>query len=161
MFFKKQSHYKPAYVWHNKESNATNLRISSRNKGTNELVSERVSAHVKAKMALVKPMTDIDFAILRPRDSISSTEYASNQDTNLLQFSPGPNKRYKQTVMDKQDEYDDSFASKSKSTMASSYDFESECPIAASLQQKMATVNEVDEFVYSSQELNEIDFGLD
>ena len=84
-------------------------------------------------------MTDIDFAILRPRDSISSTEFTSNHDTDLLEFSPGPNKRYKQTVMDKQDEYDDSFASKGKSTTASSYNFESECPIAANLQKAMTT----------------------
>ena len=89
-------------------------------------------------------MNDIDFAILRPRESISSTKFTTNQDENLLQFSPGPNKRYKQTVMDKQDEYDDSFASKGKTTTESSYNFESECPIAANLQKAMTTVEEED-----------------
>ena len=33
---------------------------------------------------------------------------------DLLHFSPGPNKLYKQTGMDKQDKCDDSFASKGK-----------------------------------------------
>ena len=68
-------------------------------------------------------MTDINFAILRPRESMSLTEFTTNQDKDLLQFSPGPNKRYKQTVKDKQDEYDDSFALKGKSTTASSCSF--------------------------------------
>ena len=159
-FFKKQARYKPASVWHTKESNAADLRTNATRKSTNESLSEEESVPVKAKTASVKPMTDIDFAILRPRDSISSTEFTSNHDADLLEFSPGPNKRYKQTVMDKQDEYDDSFA-KSKSTMASSYNFELECPIAASLQQKMATVDEEVNFYHSSQDLDEIDFGLD
>ena len=86
---------------------------------------------VKAKTASVKPMTNINFTILRPRESISSAEFTNNQDEDLLYFSLGPNTRYKQTVNEVQDECDDSFASKGEPTTASSYNFELECPITA------------------------------
>ena len=78
---------------------------------------EEESVPVKTKKALVKPMTDIDFTILPPRESISLTEFTTNQDEDLLHFPYGPNERYKQTVMDTQDEYEDNFASKGKSTI--------------------------------------------
>ena len=104
-------------------------------------------------------MTNIDFAILRPRDSISSTEITTRED--LLHFSTGPNKRYKQTVMDKQDNYDDSFASKGKSTTASSYNFESERPIAANLQNVMTTVDEEGSEYFYSEDLEDSYFSLD
>ena len=79
-------------------------------------MSEEESVTIKVKTAFVKPMTNINFAILQPRELISSTEYITNQDNDLLLFSPVPNKCYKQPVMDKQDNYDDSFALKGKST---------------------------------------------
>ena len=44
--------------------------------------------------------------------------------------------------MDKQDEYDDSFASKGKSTTALSYNFESEYHIVVNLQKAKTTVDE-------------------
>ena len=122
---------------------------------------EEESVPVKAKKASVKPMTNIDFAILRPRDSISSTEITTTQDEDLLYFSPDPNKRYKQTVMDNQDKYDGSFASKGKSTMASSYIFESECPIAANLQKAMSTVDEEGSEFFYSEDLEENYISLD
>ena len=75
---------------------------------------EEVPVLGKAKKASVKPITDINFAILQPRESISSTKFTTNQDEDLLHFSSGPYKRYKQTIMDKQDKYNDSFALKGK-----------------------------------------------
>ena len=62
--FKKQSRYKPEFVWRTKKSNATDLRISSSNKGTYELVLEEELVPVKAKKASVKPKTDMNIAIL-------------------------------------------------------------------------------------------------
>ena len=106
-------------------------------------------------------MTDIVFTILQPRESISSTEITTIQDEDLLHFSPGSNKCYKQTVMDKQDKYDDSFASKGKSTTASSYNFESECPIAANLQKAMTTVDEEGSEFFYSEDLEENYISLD
>ena len=100
-------------------------------------------------------MTDIDFAILGPRDSICLNEITTTQDKDLLHFSPGPNKCYKQTVMDKQDEYDDIFASKGKSTMASSYKFDLECLIAANLPKAMTTVVEECSIYFYSKDLEE------
>ena len=84
-------------------------------------------------MALVKSMTNIDFATLQPRESISSTEFTNNQDEDLLHLSSGPNKWYKQTINEVQDEYDDSFALKGKSTTTSSCNFKLECAIKANL----------------------------
>ena len=92
-------------------------------------------------------MTDVDFAILRPRESPSSTKYTSNHNKDLLQLSFGPKKHNKETFVDKEDDYDDSIASNYKSTLALSYNFESECHIAAKLQSLMATVKEKDSFL--------------
>ena len=89
--------HKPIFVWHTKKSNATYLRASASNKGTYELVLEEELVLIKAKTASVKHMTYINFAIIRPRESISSTEFTSDLDEDLLHFSRGPNKRYKQT----------------------------------------------------------------
>ena len=50
-FFKKQSRYKPASVWHFKKSNAADLRASASYKGTYNLVSEEESVPVKVKKA--------------------------------------------------------------------------------------------------------------
>ena len=83
------------------------------------------------------------------------------QDEDLLNFSPGPNKHYKQTVMDKQDDYDDSFALKGKSTTASSYHFKSEYPIAANLQKAMTTVDGKGSDSFYSQDYEENHFSLD
>ena len=94
-FFKKQARYKPASVWHTKESNAADLRAGASYKGTSGSVSEEELVPVKAKKALVKPMTNIDFAILQPRESISLTEITITQDEDLLHSSPGPSKLYK------------------------------------------------------------------
>ena len=160
-FFKKQARYKAASVWHIKESNFADLKAGTSYKGTFELVTEEESVPVKAKKVSVKPMTDIDFAILRSRDSISLTKITSTQDEDLLNFSPGPNKRYKQTVMDNQDNYDDSFALKGKSTMASSYNFESECPVAANLQKAMTAVDEEGSDLFYSEDYEEYYFSLD
>ena len=116
---------------------------------------------VKTKTALINPITNINFATLQQRESISSTEFTTNQDENLLHFSPGPNKRYKQTVIDKQDEYDDSFASKGKSTTTSSYNFESEWLCTTNLHKAMTTVDEKGSKFVSVQELEENCFSLD
>ena len=160
-FFKKQARFKPASVWHTKENNAADLKAGAIYKGTFESMLEEKSVPVKAENALVKPMTNINFAILWPRESISLTKITAIQDEDLLHFSPGFNKRYKQTVMDKQDEYDDSFASKGKSTTASSYNFESECPIAANLQKAMTTVDEEGSDLFYSEDYEENYFSLD
>ena len=108
VFLTKQSCYKPGFVWHTKENNATDLRVSASNKGTYELVLEEESVPVKAKTASVKPITNIDFAILRQRELISLTKFTNNQDEDLLYFSSGPYKQYKQTINEVQDKYDDS-----------------------------------------------------
>ena len=63
--------------------------------------------------------------------------------------------------MDKQDEYDDSFALKGKSTTASSYNFESECPIAANPQKAMTTIDEEGSEYFYSEDLEENYFSLD
>ena len=58
--------------------------------------------------------------------------------------------------MDKQDEYDDSFASGGKSTSTSTYSLELECPIAANLQKVLTTVDEEDSWFYSGQNWKKI-----
>ena len=63
--------------------------------------------------------------------------------------------------MDKQDKYNDSFALKGKSTTASSYNFESECPIAVNLQKAMTTVDEEGSDFFYGQDLEENYFSLD
>ena len=37
-------------------------------------------------------MTDIDFAMLRPRESMSLAKFTTNQDEDLLYVSPSANK---------------------------------------------------------------------
>ena len=56
---------------------------------------------------------------------------------------------------------DDSFASKGKSTMASSYNFELERPIVANLQKAMTTVDEEGSKFFYSEDLEENYISLD
>ena len=90
-------------------------------------------------------------------ESIFLTEIKTTQDEDLPHFSPSPNKCYK----DKQDKYDNNFALKGKSTTASSFNFELECPIAANLQNAMTTVDEEGSEYFYSEGLEEIYFSLD
>ena len=99
-------------------------------------------------------MNNSNFVILWPRESISSTEFTTNQYEDLLQLPYCPNKHYKQRIYKVQDNYDNSFASKGKSISASSYNFELECPIAANLQKVMIAVNEEGSWFCSGRELD-------
>ena len=105
-------------------------------------------------------MTDVDIAILQPRELPSSTKHKSNQDENLLQFSLSPNKQYKKMVVENQDNYDDRFALNCKSTSAS-YNFKSVCSNAANLQKAMATVEDEVSFYFTREELKQKKFTLD
>ena len=94
-------------------------------------MSEEELVPVKAKTPLFKPMTNVDFANLQLRGLLSSTKYTSNQNEDLSQFSFGPNRHYKQTVVKNQDNYDVCFTSNDKLLSTSSYNFKSKCFIAA------------------------------
>ena len=63
IFSKKQSRYKHAAIWCRKMSNMTDPAENTSNKGMSKLVLDEESVHVETKMPLVKPMTNINFAI--------------------------------------------------------------------------------------------------
>ena len=95
-------------------------------------------------------MIDINFAILQPRELISSTKFTNNQDEDLLHFSFGPSKQNKQAINEVQDKYDDRFALKRQTNNGIIIDLEPECPITTNLQKAMTTVDEEGSKFFSS-----------
>ena len=81
-------------------------------KGPRELrvgVGRRIGS-CKGKNAIGQAHDHSQLCHFTTKEIIFSTEYTSNQDESILKLSTGPLKRYKQTVVDKQGMYDDSFA---------------------------------------------------